>query len=45
MERKRPVRICEARQTPRREPKFHQAVIFAGAGRSTRRSLATFSRG
>ena len=37
--------IWEIRQSPKREPKFHQAEILEGAGRSTRASLAIFSRG
>ena len=45
MAKKSPVRIWEARQRPRREPKFHQTEIFEGAGRSTRASFAIFSRG
>lgn len=45
MARKRPVRICEIRQSPRREPKFHQTEIFEGAGRSTRASFAIFRSG
>lgn len=35
MARKRPVRIWAARQSPSREPKFHQTEMFEGAGRST----------
>lgn len=34
MAKKRPVRICKVRQTPRREPKFHHAEMLDGAGRS-----------
>lgn len=45
MARKRPVRIWEMRQRPRREPKFHHAEMLEGAGRSTRASLAIFRRG
>lgn len=45
MARKRPVRIWAIRQSPKREPKFHQAEIFTGAGRSTSASLAIFRRG
>lgn len=41
----RPVRICVARQMPRRDPKFHQAEMFEGVGRSIRESLTIFSRG
>lgn len=29
------MRICVIRQKPSREPKFHQAEIFDGVGRST----------
>lgn len=45
MARKRPVRIWAIRQRPSREPKFHQAEILEGAGRSTNASLAIFRRG
>lgn len=45
MARKRPVRICEIRQRPRRDPKFHQTEMLEGAGRSTSASLAIFSKG
>lgn len=45
MARKRPVRSWRARQSPRREPKFHQMEMLMGAGRSTRASLAILSRG
>lgn len=33
------------KQRPRRDPKFHQAEILDGAGRSTNASLAIFRRG
>lgn len=42
MARNRPVRICVIRQTPKREPKFHQTEMLAGVGRSTKESLAIF---
>lgn len=45
MARKRPVRIWAARQSPSRDPKFHQTEMFEGAGRSTRASFAIFRRG
>lgn len=45
MARKSPVRSWEARQSPRREPKFHQTEILEGAGRSTTASFAILSRG
>lgn len=41
----RPVRICVAKQMARREPKFHQAEMLEGAGRSIRELLIIFSRG
>lgn len=45
MAKKRPVKIWVARHNPRREPKFHQAEIFDGAGRSTSAPFAIFKRG
>lgn len=33
------------RQIPRREPKFHQAEMFEGEGRSIKELLIIFSRG
>lgn len=45
MARKRPVTICEIKQRPRREPKFHHTEMFDGAGRSTSASFAIFRRG
>lgn len=41
----RPVRICVIRQMPRRDPKFHQAEMFEGVGRSIKELLIIFSRG
>lgn len=41
----RPVMICVVRQIARRDPKFHQAEMFEGAGRSIRALLTIFSRG
>lgn len=35
MARNSPVRIWVIKQRPRREPKFHQAEILEGVGRST----------
>lgn len=37
--------ICVARQMPRRDPKFHQAEMFDGVGRSIRASLMVLSNG
>lgn len=45
MAKSSPVRICVARQIPRRDPKFHQAEMFDGAGRSIRELLIIFIRG
>lgn len=45
MARSRPVRICVIRQIPRRDPKFHQAEMFEGVGRSIRELFITFRRG
>lgn len=39
------MRIWEARQSPRREPKFHQTEMLEGAGRSTTAWFAIFNRG
>lgn len=41
----RPVRIWVIRQMPRREPKFHQAEMFGGVGRSINELLTIFRRG
>lgn len=45
MAKKRPVAICEIKQRDSREPKFHQAEMFEGAGRSTSASFAIFKMG
>lgn len=45
MARKSPVRICVAKHSPKRDPKFHQTEMLDGAGRSTTASLAILSRG
>ena len=45
MARNKPVRICIIKQRPRREPKFHQAEILTGAGRSVTALFAIFIRG
>lgn len=41
----KPVRIWVTRQMPSRDPKFHQAEMFEGVGKSIRELLITFSRG
>lgn len=45
MARSRPVKICVARQIPRRDPKFHQMEMFEGVGRSIRELFTIFSSG
>lgn len=45
MARKRPVRICTARQTPSRDPKFHQEEMLDGAGKSMNESLIILNSG
>lgn len=45
MARNNPVRICAIRHSPNSEPKFHQAEIFEGVGRSITMSLVIFIRG
>lgn len=39
------MRIWAIKQRPSKEPKFHQAEMFDGVGRSTTASLAIFSKG
>lgn len=45
MARNRPVAIWAIRQMPRRDPKFHQAEMLEGVGRSMNEPLIIFSRG
>jgi hypothetical protein len=45
MARNSPVAICIARQIPNSDPKFHQALIVDGVGKSTRASFAILNRG
>lgn len=45
MASRRPVRIWATRQMARRDPKFHQAEMLEGAGRSIRELLIIFNRG
>lgn len=45
MARNSPVRICAIKHSASRDPKFHHAEMLAGAGRSTRASLASLSSG
>lgn len=37
--------IWAIRQSPKRDPKFHHAEMFEGAGRSTSASFAILRRG
>jgi hypothetical protein len=39
MARNNPVTICAAKQIPNSDPKFHQALVVDGFGRSTRAIL------
>lgn len=45
MARNRPVRICRIKQIASRDPKFHHAEIFDGAGRSMNELLIIFISG
>jgi hypothetical protein len=45
MDRNKPVTIWTTRHRPRREPKFHQAEMLIGAGRSTSALLAILMAG
>lgn len=45
MAKNSPVTIWVARQSPRREPKFHHTEMLEGAGRSTRASFAILING
>lgn len=45
MAKNNPVRICNAKQIPKRDPKFHQEEMFDGAGRSIKELLIIFIRG
>jgi hypothetical protein len=45
MARNSPVAICATRQNPSSDPKFHQALIVDGVGRSTRASFAILNKG
>lgn len=45
MARNNPVAICAIKHNPRSEPKFHQAEMLIGAGRSMNEPLTIFNRG
>ena len=45
MAKKRPETNCKERQSPRRDPKFHQEVRLAGEGRSTIAPFTIFRAG
>lgn len=45
MAKKIPVRVCRIRQVPNKDPKFHQAEMFEGLGRSMSELLMIFVSG
>lgn len=45
MARNKPVRICSPKQMPNRDPKFHHAEMFDGAGKSMNELLMILIRG
>lgn len=45
MANRSPVRICVIKQIPSKDPKFHQAEMFGGVGRSIRELLTILSSG
>jgi len=45
MAKNKPVAIWVTRHNPKMDPKFHQAEILIGAGRSTKALLAILIRG
>lgn len=45
MARNSPVKICTIRHRSSREPKFHQAEMLEGAGRSISASLTILNKG
>lgn len=45
MAKKIPVRICRIRQVPNKDPKFHQAEMLEGLGRSMNELLMIFASG
>lgn len=45
MARNNPVKICSAKQMPKRDPKFHHAEIFDGVGRSMNELLMILING
>jgi hypothetical protein len=45
MARNNPVAIWITKHNPNKDPKFHHAEIFEGAGRSTKALLAILKRG
>lgn len=45
MARKIPVMVCRIKQVPSRDPKFHQAEMLDGLGRSMNELLIIFARG
>lgn len=45
MARNKPVKIWTTKERPKRDPKFHQAEIFVGVGRSTKAPFKILRRG
>ncbi len=45
MAKKMPVSVWMAKQRAKREPKFHQILIFGGTGRSYKEKLIIFRIG
>jgi hypothetical protein len=45
MAKKRPVKIWVPRHNPSKDPKFHQAEMLEGAGKSTTAPDAIFNKG
>ena len=45
MAKNKPVKIWVTKHSPNREPKFHHAEMFEGAGRSISASFMIFSSG
>lgn len=45
MAKNNPVKVWIIKQSPNKDPKFHQAEIFEGAGRSTKLLLTILIKG
>jgi len=44
MAKNKPVIIWTIKQTPNKDPKFHQAEIFVGVGKSTKEELKILNK-